>query len=216
LAAKLPRRTRFIRLNDSGESVKRICLLGAAIAGLFIIGVATALAAAPHASTTAAGGPKKSTRPTTITTPMSCTSKLSLQVATGDTSVTQGATDGTQSGSAKCGQPLGSGVEAESFTTDDAGNITGKWQQYFNTGTVFGVFTLVPNDQGPPTTTSFSSSSYTGTITIKSGTGTDKSSTGTGTLACATTDAVHFTCTEKVTLIQPAPVVKTKSKHGGG
>jgi hypothetical protein len=198
--------------------VKRICLLGAAIAGLLIIGVATALAVTPHASTKAASGKRKTTKPTTVTTNLTCTSKLSLQVAGGDTAVTQGATDGTQAGTVKCGQPLGSGVEFESFTTDDAGNVSGKWQQYFNAGTVFGSFALVPDDNGPPTTTSFTSSSYTGTITIKDGTGPDKKSTGTGTLVCASADAVHFACTEKVKLIQPLPAANTKTgvKHGGG
>jgi hypothetical protein len=190
--------------------VKRICLLGAAIAGLFIIGVATAMAASPHASTTAAAGKKKSTKPTFVTTQLGCTSALSLQVASGDTSVTQGATDGTEWGTTKC-PTLGSGSEFQSFTTDDAGDVAGKWQQWFNAGSVYGTYTLVPDDNNPPTTTSFAAASYTGTVTIKNGTGVDAKATGAGTLACQTEDSIHFTCIEKAKLILPAPVTTTKT-----
>ena len=56
--------------------MKRICLLGAAIAAVFVIGVASALAATSHASK----GGKKSKTPSTVTTSVSCTSSLSLQV----------------------------------------------------------------------------------------------------------------------------------------
>ena len=195
--------------------MKRICLLGAAIAGLLIIGVATALAASPHASTAAAAGKKKSTKPTFVTTKLSCSSKLSLQAPNGETTVTQGATDGTQYGTVACPGSLGSGVQFESFTTDDAGNVSGKWQQCFNTGTVYGNYTLVPDDNNPPTTTSFTSASYTGTITITNGTGTDAKATGTGTIACATSDSVHFTCLEKAKLVLPAPVTTSTTKKKG-
>jgi hypothetical protein len=183
--------------------VKRICLLGAAIAGLLIIGVTAAPAATPHASTNAGGGKKKASKLTTVTTKLGCASRLSLQAAPGDTTVTQGVTDGTQWGTTKCGSPLGAGAAWESFKTDDAGNITGKWQQWFNAGTVFGAFTLTPNDQGPPNTSSFSASSYTGTFTITGGTGIAKKSTGAGKLSCASQDAVHFACSEKGKLSQP-------------
>jgi hypothetical protein len=191
--------------------VKRICLLGAAIAGLLIIGVTASLAATPHASK------KKAPKPTTLTTKLNCVSQLSLQVANGDTTVVQGETDGTQWGTAKCGAPLGSGAAWESFTTDDAGNISGKWQQWFKDGSVFGTFELTPNDPGPPTTTSFAASSYTGTLIIKNGTGADKKDTGTGTLSCSTADAVHFTCNSKVKVIQPVTATSLKgASHGGG
>jgi hypothetical protein len=177
--------------------VKRICLLGAAIAGLLIIGVASALASAPRASTNANAAKTKTTKPTTK---LSCTSSLSLQVPSGDTTVTQGAADGTQYGSVKCGTPFGQGVQFETFTTDGSGNLAGKIQQYFGAGSIFGTYTLVPSDQGPPTTSTFTSSSYIGTVKIKGGTGLDKNAKGTGTLKCSSADAVHFTCSEKLKL----------------
>jgi hypothetical protein len=198
----------FIRINESGDSVKRICLLGAAIAGLLIIGVGSALAATPHASK-AAGGKSKSSG-----TKVSCSSKISLQVPSGETDVTAGATQGTQYGTVKCGSMLGSGVQSDSFTTDDAGDLSGKFQQYFNAGSVFGTYVLSANDQsGPPTIQSFSSASYTGTVTIKNGTGVDKGASGKGTLNCSTADAVHFTCTEKVKISLPTT---SSATHGGG
>jgi hypothetical protein len=193
--------------------VKRICLLGAAIAGLFIIGVASAMAASPHASTQATAGKKKSTMPTLATTRLSCTAALSLQVASGDTSVTQGATEGTEWGTTKCPNTLGSGSELQSFTTDDAGNLAGKWQAWFNAGSVYGTYTLAPTYDNPPTTSSFTAASYTGTVTIKAGTGADAKATGSGTLACATEDSVHFTCIEKAKLTLPAPTPSTKTKR---
>ena len=193
--------------------MKRICLLGAAIAGLLIIGVTSALASAPHASK-AAGGKTKSSKSTGIK--LACSSKLSLQVPGSDTDVTAGSTQGTEYGTVRCAPQLGSGVQFQSFTTDDAGDISGKFQQYFNAGTVYGVYSLVANDQsGPPTTTSFSAASYTGTVTIKNGTGVDKKATGTGTMTCSTIDAVHYTCTEKVKLVLPTTTAPSAS-HGGG
>lgn len=176
--------------------MKRICLLGAAIAGLLIIGVASALASAPRASTNANAAKTKTTK----TTKLSCTSSLSLQVPAADTTVTQGAADGTQYGSVKCGMPFGQGVQFETFATDGSGNIAGKFQQYFGAGSIFGTYTLVPGDQGPPTTSTFTSSSYVGTVKVKNGTGVDKNASGTGTLKCSSSDAVHFTCTEKLKL----------------
>jgi hypothetical protein len=184
--------------------VKRICLAGAAIAGLLTIGATTAPALTTHAAFAAAAGKKKTTKPTTIASKLTCSLGLTNQVPSGSVTVTQGAVDGTQSGKARCGSPLGSGLQVDSFTSDSGGTLSGTYQQYFNAGTVYGAYTLVPNDTQPPTTTSFASASYTGTLTIKNGTGVDKKAVGTATLTCTTADAVHYTCTEKVKLILPA------------
>jgi hypothetical protein len=181
--------------------VKRICLLGAVVAGLFIIGGTTALA-----TTKAAGSKKKSAKsvkPTPVTTNVTCNLNLTQQVPAGSVTVTQGATDGTQYGNVGCGTPLGKGVESNSFRSDSGGTLSGPYQQYFNSGTVYGDYVLAPDDSGPPTTTSFASSSYTGTVTIKNGHGLDGKATGKGTLTCLTTDSVHYSCIEKVKLTLP-------------
>jgi hypothetical protein len=189
--------------------VKRICLLGAAGALVLILGVASALAATPHASK----GGKKSKTPSTITTNVSCASSLTLQVAPGDTDVTAAAPDGTQMGTVACN--TGKGAAWESFTTDDSGDLTGKWQSWFNTGSVYGTFALTPDDNGPPSTTStFASASYTGTFLIKNGTGAYVHATGTGTMSCSTNDSVHFKCKQSGKVTLPAPTTSGKKKKG--
>jgi hypothetical protein len=187
--------------------VKRICLLGAAGAMVLILGVASALAATPHASK---GGKNKSKTPTTVTSKVSCASSLTLQVAPGATDVTAAATDGTQMGTVACGPSRGAAWE--SFTTADSGDLTGKWQSWFNTGSIYGTFTLTPSDNNPPTTTStFTQASYAGTFIIKNGTGAYAKATGTGTMKCSTKDAVHFTCKQNGKITLPAPTT-TKGK----
>ncbi len=159
--------------------MKRICLLGATIAAVLIIGVASALAATSSASK----GGKKSKTPSTVTTKVSCTSSLLLQVSAGATDVSPASQDGTEMGTTTCA-PIGKGVEVQSFTTADSGDLTGKWQAWFSTGSVFGTFTLTPSDNTPPTTTtSFSQASYTGTFIVKDGSGAFAKAVGTGTLS---------------------------------
>lgn len=187
--------------------MKRICLLATAIAAVLILGVATAMAASSHAS----NGGKKSKTPSTVTTKVSCTSSPVIQVAPGATDVTPASEQGSWMGPATCPR-IGHGVESESYTTADSGDLTGKWQAWFNTGTVFGTFDLTPDDNGPPpSSTSFSQASYTGTFIIKSGTGAYAKATGTGTLRCASQDSVHFSCKQSGKVSLPAPTA-TKGK----
>jgi hypothetical protein len=187
--------------------VKRICLLGATVAAVLIIGVASALAATSHASK----GGKKSKAPSPVTTKVSCASSLTLQVPTGAEDVSPASLDGTQMGNTNCA-PVGKGVEVESFTTEDSGDVTGKWQSWFNAGSVFGTFTMTPSDDNPPTTTSFSQVSYTGTFTVSNGTGVFAKAAGTGTLTCSTEDSIHFTCKQKGKVTTPAPKAAAKRK----
>jgi hypothetical protein len=108
-------------------------------------------------------------------------------------------------GTTNC-SPIGRGIELQSFTTADSGDLTGKWQAWFGTGSVSGTFDLTPSDNNPPTTTtSFSAASYSGTFTVKSGTGTLAKAAGTGTLTCSTQDSVHFSCKQKGKVTTPAP-----------
>lgn len=175
--------------------MKRICLLGAAIAGILIIGVATAMASAPHKSKSSKSAP---------VTKLTCATSLSLQVPASDTDVTAAAASGVQGGAAVC-KPFGKGAEFETFNTDDAGDIVGKWQQWFSTGTIFGTLTLTPSDNSPPTTsTSFSSASYTGTFVIKGGSGAYAKASGKGTETCSTADSIHYSCKDKGKYSLPA------------
>lgn len=186
--------------------MKRICLLGSVIAGVLILGVASALAASSHASK----GGKKSKTPTTVTTKVSCVSALTLQAPPGATDVTPASQDGTEVGPISC-PSIGRGIEWESYTTQDSGDIVGKWQAWYNTGSVFGTVTLTPDDNAPPTsTTTFSQASYTGTWSVKNGTGAFAKATGRGTIRCSTQDAVHFACKQSGNVILPVTPSKKK------
>jgi len=166
--------------------VKRICLLGAAIAGILILGVATALAATPNATSA------KAKSKATSGTKFSATDDLSLQVPSGATDVTADEQSGAEAG-AVSSKPFGKGFAFVSYTTALSGNLTGKWQQWFKTGTLYGTYVLTPSDNTPPTTsTSFAAASYTGTFVIKGGSGAYAKATGKGTLKASTSDSVHF------------------------
>lgn len=194
--------------------MKRICLVGAAIAALLTAGVVTAPAfAAPAAKKPASVKTKPVTKLAPVKTTLTCTLKLVTQIPSNDVTVTQGAQSGTQYCRAGCGKPLFSGAEESSFVQDESGNLSGKYQQWFNAGSLYGAYTLTAADTGQPTTTSFTNASYTGTVTVTNGTGFFKKATGTGTLACTTTDLAHYACTEKLKLVQQVlTTVTTKKK----
>ena len=180
--------------------MKRICLVGAAMAGLLTAGITTAASAKPSP---AAKKPAKTktTVKKPVTAKLSCSLSLVTQVPSNDVAITQGALTGTQYGFAGCGRPLFKGMERVTFSTDASGVITGKYQQWFNPGSVYGTYTLTPVAQStPPTTSSFTSQSYTGTITVSNGTGAYARAAGKGTLSCSTTDAAHYACKEALKL----------------
>ena len=172
--------------------MKRICLVGAAVAAVLILGVSSALAAISHA--------KKTTG-----TKFACTASVTVQVPGGDTAVTPDAQNGTLVGPASCSKLLGRGVEALQYTMADSGDLVGKWQQWFNAATVFGTFNLTPSDTPPSTSSSFSAASYSGTFVIKNGKGAAAKATGRGTLKCSTKDSVHFICKASGRVSLPAP-----------
>ena len=193
--------------------MKRICLVGAAMAALLTAGIVTAPAlATPAAKKPASVNKKPVTKLEPVKTTLTCTLKLVTQIPSNDVTVTQGAESGTQYGRAGCAKPLFSGVEQSSFLQDESGDLSGKYQQWFNAGSLYGTYMLTAEDTGPPTTTSFTNASYTGTVTVTNGTGFFKKAAGTGTLACVTTDLAHYTCTEKLQLIQQVLTTVTSKK----
>ncbi len=183
--------------------MKRICLVGAAMAALLTAGIVTAPASATPAAKKPTSATKKPvTKLEPVKTSLTCSLKLVTQIPSDDTTVTQGAQSGTQDGRAGCGKPLFSGIEQSSFTQDETGDLTGNFQQWFNAGSLYGTYTLTPADTGPPTTSSFTNASYTGTMTVTNGTAFFKKVTGTAKLSCTTTDLAHYACTEKLKLVQ--------------
>ncbi len=179
--------------------VRRICLVGAAIAvGPLAAGIATVPAAA---KTHRKHAVKVIPKPKTINT--SCSSYVSIIVAPLDTAVTPPVADGKQYGPVRCG-PLGLGVEEDTFTLQDSGDTTGTFVQFFGSGTIHGTFDLTPSDDQPPSDTgTFATTNFTGTSKVLGGTGAYRDATGAGTLTCTTPDGIHTTCTEKLKLTTP-------------
>ena len=91
--------------------------------------------------------------------------------------------------------------------------MSGRYQQWFNAGSVYGEYTLTAQDTGPPSTTSFTNASYRGTISVTNGTGLFRRTAGTGTLTCTTTDLAHYACTEKLKLVQQVLTAATPRKR---
>ena len=180
--------------------MKRIVLIGIALAGLFTAGITTVASAATT----------KSIHKTTLTrdaraaaaTSTTCKLNLTTVAPPGQPFVVPGTPTGTQWGTSRC-NGLNSGATSTTFSTDDAGNLSGKIQHWFRGGTLYGTYTLAPNSaSGPPTATSFGAASYTGAVKLSNAQGLLKGTTATGTLNCTTPDSAHFNCTEKLTLTQ--------------
>jgi hypothetical protein len=178
--------------------LRRICLVGAVIAaGSLAVGVVTA----PAAATKAAAKTKTTVKATAVT----CSSNVTTAIPAGDTQVIAPVSDGTQYGAVRCNKGLGSGVQTDTFTTLDTGNLQGLYKLYLNTGTVHGKFNLTPAEGPPLTTGTFQSAFYTGTLTVTGGTGAylHVKSKGIGTLTCSSPDDVHLSCSDKFKVVKP-------------
>ena len=191
--------------------MKRIVLIATAVAGIFTAGIATVASAATTPTTpkyVTVKETKLKPETTTVHARAKCNLALTIVAPAGSASVTPGTADGSQYGTQRCGA-LGAGITQTSFTTDDSGEITGTVGHWFRRGSISGTYSLTQaaSDQ-PPTTSSFTSASYTGTVKLTAGNGTLKGATGTGTLKCTTPDGVHFACTESVRLTQTVTVLK--------
>ena len=147
-----------------------------------------------------AASPKKSGT-TVKTTTLNCSVSLTTTPPPGSNSVDQPASQGSQYGPIHCGTPgFGFGVASDSFTVPDSGDTLGKYTEYLGAGTLKGAFDLTPAEGQPISGTTFSSQSWTGTITVTGGTGVYKAITGAkvGTMNCTSDDSVHLACKETV------------------
>ena len=188
--------------------MKRLCLLGMAMAGLLTAGISTAAIAKTPTSGKKPAKTKPAPKPKPVTTKVSCQLTLVLQPAPTDVSIVPGTT-GSQSGTARCPGPVGGGVQTDKFSTDDSGDVTAPYTQWFKGGTLAGQYTLIPTGGGQPSAgnNTFGAQSYSGTLTVARGTGVWKGATGKAKLICATADGVHLKCTESLTVTTP-PVTK--------
>jgi hypothetical protein len=177
--------------------VKRLCLLGMAMAGLLTAGISTAATAKTPTTGSKPAKVKPVPKPKPVTTKVSCQLTLVLQPAANDVSIVPG-TSGSQSGTAKCPAPVGRGVQTDKYSTDDSGDITAPYTQWFKGGTLAGQYKLIPTGGGQPSAgnNTFGAQSYAGTLTVTGGSGGWKGAAGQAKLACATADGVHLICTE--------------------
>jgi hypothetical protein len=184
--------------------VKRLCLLSMAMAGLLSAGFSTAATAKTPTTGSKPAKVKPVPKPKPVTTKLSCKLTLVLQPLANDTSIVPGAT-GSQAGTVKCPGSVGGGAQTDKFTTDDSGDVTAPYTQWFKGGTLAGQYTLVPTGGGQPSAgnNSFGAQSYSGTLTVTGGSGAWKGATGKAKLSCATTDGVHLVCTESLTVTTP-------------
>jgi hypothetical protein len=184
--------------------LKRIVLIGAAAAGVLSAGIPAAASAAATKSTHRNTSTHLRSEASTPATKATCKFVLTTVAPGGSSTVEPGTADGYQYGATKC-HGLSSGVARDVFSTDTSGDLTGKIQQWFRGGTIYGTFDLTPQPaSGPPTTTSFTAASYSGTVKYTGAQGLLKGTTATGTLSCSTTDSTHYSCTESLELTLPA------------
>lgn len=162
--------------------MRRICLMGAAIAGSLVFSVTIASAAKTV-----------KVKPTTVR----CKIAVSVSVPQSSIQVALPADSGNMFGTASCGKGLGSGVAEYKFALQDTGDLTGTFRVYFATGSVHGKFDLSPTDSMPSSPGTFLEQDYTGTAKVLGGTGTDAGLTGKATLTCSTPDSIHLSCNEK-------------------
>jgi hypothetical protein len=175
---------------------RRICLIGTAIAVVpFAVGISVATAASKGTTH----------KPATKAIVVKCHMALGTVPPAGSPAVDQPPAQGAQYGSVHCAGPsFGWGVEKDSFKVPDSGDTVGNYVQYFGTGSVRGKFDLTPQEgAGDISSTSFTSDSWTGTVTVTGGTGSlAKASGKAGVIKCTSGDSVHLTCTERLRLKQ--------------
>ena len=184
--------------------MKRLCLVGMAVAGLLTAGISTAATAQMPASGSKQPAKTKPAKP--VTTKVSCKLALVVQPPADDVTITPGAT-GTQVGTAGCGRPLFRGVETARFSTDDSGDLVAPFTLWFKGGTVTGQWTLTPVGATQPTS-SFTQQDYTGTATVTGGSGAWRKATGKATIKVSTPDGVHYNGTESLTVTTPAATTR--------
>jgi hypothetical protein len=133
---------------------------------------------------------------------LKCSLSLATETPAGSANVPQPAASGSQYGPVRCAKAgFGGGLAGDHFTVPDSGDLVGPYTEYFPTGTIHGKLDLVPSNSGL-TSTSFTSVTYSGTVTVTGGTGTLRGtkSTKAGTIKCTSPDTVHLTCHEQVKL----------------
>lgn len=180
---------------------RRICLAGAAVAAAsLIVSVGIALAASTTAKT-------KKVKPIGL----HCTLNISTEASSDSNTVDQPPQQGTtyhQYGPGSCRtKGFGGGVDIDTFTIPDSGDMVGTYVQYFHAGSIKGSFDLTPNQDTVISSSSFAAQSWTGTFNVTGGTGMYQGikmykvkhhPVVPGVINCTSPDSVHLTCTDSV------------------
>ena len=181
--------------------MKRICVLGAAVAALLTAGIPALASAATSTTTT-----------TTENLTARCTFGLVTALPNGSTSVLPGAPSGTQFGNSSCPKTLSKGTTHDSYQITTAGNFTAHLQLWFDVGSLKVTFDLKPISTGfDPTGAGFASQSFKGTGQVTGGTGALRGTTGTAYLRCTTLDQAHYSCRAYMKLTQATTSSSTTS-----
>ena len=175
--------------------------LAGAAGVLAALGVATGLTQA-QTTTSTTTTPTTTTKTTTTkkATPARKATTRTITCSERLVATKAGADNSENFGTVTCSTPFGKGVRhdtsALSAPAKTAGSFTGGVKFFYNTGTLRGTFKLNFTIAGRTVT-------YDGTVKISSGTGEFAGVTGSGTTAGTSTDAVHSTITDKLTLKIP-------------
>jgi hypothetical protein len=164
-----------------------------------------AIAVVGGALVAGAGGALAKNAPKGKAVKLTCRVTLTQQPAPGQDAVLP-ADSGDHYGRINCPHGFGWGVIHDSFTVPDSGDTVAKYVAYFNGGTFSGGFTLTPGGGEELSDTSFQSSSWSGTMTVRGGTGIYKgiSVKKKGKLSCTSADSAHLKCSETISLVLPS------------
>ena len=186
----------------------RMGFAGVAVAAVsLIVGVGAALAASHHKHHPKAANPRSVF--------VHCSGTQTLVAPRGQPAVDQPNSGGDGYGPATCSPTaFGTGSRWFRFTIPDSGDMVGKYTDYYDGGTLSGTFDLEPQESPPLTSDTFYSESFSGKVLVTGGTAVYKgvkSKNSKGTMSCNSPDSVHFSCTQKMSVLIPPPATSSTS-----
>jgi hypothetical protein len=135
-----------------------------------------------------------------------CTFNLTTEPPPGTNAVVAPEPKGVQDGNVYCPtHQFGKGAIRDHFVTAISGNTVGNFTEYFDTGSVVGTLTLVPQG-GSFSGGGFQAQNYDGHFNVTYGTGAfhGVKSSQPGGMYCKSPDSIHLSCTETMTIVDPA------------
>lgn len=174
-----------------------------AIAGLLTAGISTAATAKqPTGKEPAKSKPAPKPKPKPV--PLSvtgCKFTFVTQPPADGTTIIPAPDTGSQFGKFQCAKPIGKGAVSDTFTTDDAGDVTATYKLWTSRGTLTGKLTLTATGGGQPSTGGFGAQTFDGGFTVTGGTllkvlGVKAPTKPVSLSSCTTSDSVHYACSQ--------------------